>query len=178
MQWEEVEAAGAGPKMLYPMAWSLLPLTVGFILLIRTGGLLPSFFLAAGIMLSMVAVWLGANFVPGRIDMMKLLISPFAAFSLFFQPPELIQAVIALVVWIVNYRTAAFLSAISVKAFRLDWDPDERLPDIEGAIYFQKKWASRPLFRLGKNMVRGVRIDGQVMLEADAPITFNFSKGS
>ena len=82
MDWEEVEAPGAGPKMLYPMAWSLLPLTVGLILLVRTDGLWPTSFLAAGIMLSLAAVWLGATMVPGRVDMLKLLISPFAAFSL------------------------------------------------------------------------------------------------
>ena len=178
MDWEEVEAPGAGPKMLYPMAWSLLPLTVGLILLVRTDGLWPTSFLAAGIMLSLAAVWLGATMVPGRVDMLKLLISPFAAFSLFFQPPEIIQAIIALIVWTINYRTAAFLSSISIKAYRLEWDPERPLPDIDGATYFYKKWAQKPLFRLGKNMVRGVRSNGKTVIEADEPINFNFSNKS
>ena len=86
MQWKEFDAPGVGPKMLFPMAWSLLPLSVGLILLIKTDGLWPTSFLAAGIMISLAAVWRGATKVPGRVDMIKLLISPFAAFSLFFLP--------------------------------------------------------------------------------------------
>ena len=99
MEWQEAEVFEAGPKMLYMMAWSLLPLAFGIILLIRTDGLLATAFLATGIMLSLWAVWIGANHLPGRVDMLVMLISPFAAFSLFFQPPEVIQALVALVVW-------------------------------------------------------------------------------
>ena len=176
MEWQEADVFEAGPKMLYMMAWSLLPLAVGIILLIRSDGLLATAFLALGIMLSLWAVWIGANLLPGRIDMIVMLISPFAAFSLFFQPPEIIQAIIALVVWTINYRTAAFLSAISVKAYRCNWDPEVPLPEVEGATYFHKNWRARPLFRVGKNIVRGVKIGKRVMLEADSPITFNFSE--
>ena len=67
MEWEEFDAPGVGTRMLFPMAWSLLPLTVGLILLVRRM-LWPTSFLAAGIMLSLVAVWLGASKVPGRVD--------------------------------------------------------------------------------------------------------------
>ena len=35
MEWEEFDAPGVGTRMLFPMAWSLLPLTVGLILLVR-----------------------------------------------------------------------------------------------------------------------------------------------
>ncbi len=172
MEWEEFEAPGVGPIMLFPMAWSLLPLTVGLILLVRTDGLWPTSFLAAGIMLSLAAVWLGASNLPGRVDMLKLLVSPFAAFSLFFQPPEIIQAIIALCVWTLNYKTAAYLSAISQKKYRLEWDSEVALPDVHGATFFRRKWAPKPLFRLGQNLVRGVIVDERVMLEADSPITF------
>ena len=172
MQWEEFDAPGVGPKMLFPMAWSLLPLTVGLILLVRSDGLLPTFFLAAGIMLSLVAVWRGASKVPGRVDMIKLLISPFAAFSLFFQPPEIIQAIIAVSVWVLNYKTAEFLSEISIKAYRLEWGEDIRIPDVKGATFFRRKWAEKPLFRVGQNLVRGVIHDDKVMLEADSPVEF------
>ena len=48
MQWEEFDAPGVGPKMLFPMAWSLLPLTVGLILLVRSDGLLPTVLLGSG----------------------------------------------------------------------------------------------------------------------------------
>ena len=122
------------------------------------------------------AVWIGATSMPGRVDMLVLLISPFAAFSLFFQPPILIQAAIALIVWTINYRTAAFLSALSGKSYRCKWDPRVPLPDIDGATYMHKKWAARPLFRVGTNMVRGIRVNNEIMLEADAPITFTFSE--
>ena len=44
MEWEEFDAPGVGPRMLFPMAWSLLPLTVGLILLVRSDGLLPPLF--------------------------------------------------------------------------------------------------------------------------------------
>ena len=172
MQWEEFDAPGVGPRMLFPMAWSLLPLSVGLILLIKTNGLWPTSFLAAGIMISLAAVWRGATKVPGRVDMIKLLISPFAAFSLFFQPPGIIQAVIALCAWTLNYKTAAYLSAISIKAYRLEWKEDVMIPNVTGATYFRRKWAPKPLFRVGQNLVRGVIHDGKIMLEADSPVIF------
>ena len=50
MEWQEADVFEAGPKMLYMMAWSLLPLAVGIILLIRSDGLLATAFLALGIM--------------------------------------------------------------------------------------------------------------------------------
>ena len=53
---------------------------------IKSDSLLATSFLAAGIMLSLFAVWIGATSNAGRVDMLVLLISPFAAFSLFFQP--------------------------------------------------------------------------------------------
>lgn len=114
--------------------------------------------------------------MPGRVDMLVLLVSPFAAFSLFFQPPAFVQAIIALTVWTINYRTASFLSALSGKSYRCSWDPRIPLPEISGATYMHKKWAARPLFRIGNNIVRGVRVDNEIMLEADAPITFTFSE--
>lgn len=176
MEWTEVDTVGPGPKMLFPMAWSLLPLVGGLLLFIKSNSLLATSFLAAGIMLSLFAVWIGATSMPGRVDMLVLLISPFAAFSLFFQPPILIQAAIAIIVWTINYRTAAFLSALSGKSYRCKWDPRVPLPDINGATYMHKKWAARPLFRVGANMVRGIRVNNETMLEADAPITFTSSE--
>ena len=82
------------------------------------------------------------------------------------------NAVVGLLVVIINL----FLSAISVKAYRCNWDPEVPLPEVEGATYFHKKWKARPLFRVGKNIVRGVKVGKRVMLEADSPITFNFSE--
>ena len=172
MEWEEFDAPGVGPRMLFPMAWSLLPLTVGLILLVRSDGLWPTAFLSAGIMLSLVAVWLGASKVPGRVDMIKLLVSPFAALSLYFLPPEIIQAFIAVIIWVLDYKTAVFLSEISLKAYRLEWEEDRRIPDVKGATFFRRKWAPKPLFRVGQNLVRGVIHDEKIMLEADFPIDF------
>ena len=176
MEWTEVDIVGPGPKMLFPMAWSLLPLVAGLLLFIKSDNLLATSLLAAGIMLSLFAVWRGATSMPGRVDMLVLLVSPFAAFSLFFQPPAFVQAIIALTVWTINYRTASFLSALSGKSYRCSWDPRIPLPEISGATYMHKKWAARPLFRIGNNIVRGVRVNNEIMLEADAPITFTFSE--
>lgn len=176
MEWSEVETPGPGPKMLWPMAWSLLPLIGGLLLLLQDRGLLATSLLALGIMVSLSAVWIGANSNPGRVDMLVLLVSPFTAFILFFQPPNAIQAIMAIIAWSINYRTAAFLSALSGKVYRCDWDPRVPLPDVDGATYFHRKWAARPLFRVASNIVRGVRINEDVMLEADAPITFTFSE--
>jgi hypothetical protein len=108
--------------------------------------------------------------------MLVLLVSPFAAFILLFQPPAAIQALLALVPWVINYRTAASLSALSGTAYRRDWDPREPLPEITGATYMHRRWAARPLLRVGSNIVRGIRLDDRIMLEADAPITFTFSE--
>ncbi|MBA4694985.1 MAG: hypothetical protein H2066_03945 [Candidatus Poseidoniales archaeon] len=175
MDWVEVETPGPGPKMLWPMAWSLLPLVGGLLLLLRDGSLLATSFLAMGIMLSLIAVWIGTTNMPGRVDMLVLLVSPFGAFILFFQPPEIIQAIIALIIWTINYRTAAFLSALSGKSYRCKWDPRVPLPEVDGATYLHRKWAARPLFRIGSNVVRGIRVGSDIMLESDTPITFTFS---
>jgi len=176
MEWEEVSVSGPGPKMLFPMAWSILPLVIGLILLFQDGGLMASVFLAVGIMLSLVAVWIGADAMPGRVDMLVLLVSPFMAFILLFQPPAVIQALLAIIPWVINYRTAAYLSALSGTVYRCDWDPRVPLPDIAGATYMHHRWAARPLIRIGSNMVRGVRLGERILLEADAPITFTFSE--
>ncbi|MGB2452931.1 MAG: hypothetical protein ACPIB8_08340, partial [Candidatus Poseidoniaceae archaeon] len=112
------------------------------------------------------------NSPPPSAHFLSLLISPFAAFSLFFQPPEIIQAIIAVTVWTLNYKTAAFLSEISLKAYRLEWEEDARIPDVKGATFFRRKWATKPLFRVGQNLVRGVIHDNKAMLEADAPVEF------
>ena len=178
MEWEEVDIPGAGPKMLYPMAWSLLPIAFGIILMFKMDGLWPTSLLAIGIMLSLFAVWVGTTIVPGRVDMLKLLVSPFAAFSLFFQPPEIVQVILTILVWTLNYRTAAFLSAISLRAYRTDWDEEQKIPDVEGAVIFRRNWSEKPLLRIGKNIVRGVRARGRTMLEADSPVTFIFNEGS
>jgi hypothetical protein len=176
MEWEEVSIPGPGPKMLWPMAWSILPLVGGLLLLFQDRGLLASGALALGVMLSLVAVWIGTSAMPGRIDMLVLLVSPFAAFILLFQPPAVVQALLALIPWIINYRIAASLSALSGTAYRCDWDPRIPLPDISGANYMHRRWAARPLIRVGSNIVRGIRIDDRIMLEADSPITFTFSE--
>ncbi|MBT4982605.1 MAG: hypothetical protein HOM85_06035 [Euryarchaeota archaeon] len=176
MEWEEVSIPGPGPKMLWPMAWSILPLAGGLLLLLQDRGLLATGALALGVMLSLIAVWIGTNAMPGRVDMLVLLVSPFAAFILLFQPPAAIQALLALVPWVINYRTAASLSALSGTAYRRDWDPREPLPEITGATYMHRRWAARPLLRVGSNIVRGIRLDDRIMLEADAPITFTFSE--
>jgi len=176
MDWEEVKLPGVGPRMLFPMAWSLLPLVGGCLLILQDRGLIVPILLASGIMISLIAVWIGSSSVPGRVDFLKLLVSPFAAFCLFFQPPELIQVLLAVSVWTMNYRISSMLSSISSKAYRIDWDPSVQIPIIEGAKYFHTKWAARPLFRIGNNVVRGVRENDRVMLESDYPITFNFDE--
>ena len=159
------------------MAWSLLPLTGGLLLILfKDGGLLATAFLALGLMLSLIAVWIGTTAVPGRVDMLVLLVSPFVAFSLFFQPPNVVQAFLAIITWTVNYRTASSLSALSGVAYRCEWDPRVPLPELKGATYLHRKWAARPLIRIGSNIVRGVRLDGKIMLESDSPITFTFSE--
>ena len=74
MEWSEVETPGPGPKMLWPMAWSLLPLVGGLLLLLQDRGLLATSLLALGIMVSLSAVWIGANSNPGKVDMLVLLV--------------------------------------------------------------------------------------------------------
>ena len=178
MRWEEHDIDGPGPKMLFPMAWSLLPLVGGFLLLIKDGeNLLATSFVSAGIMLSLIAVWIGTTQMPGRVDMLVLMISPFSAFALFFQPPFIVQILVAMGAWTVNYRTAAMLSALAGKSYRLDWDVNKQIPHIESAKFFSRKWKPRPLFRLGTNVVRGVKIDGRTMLESDEPIQFLLEEG-
>ena len=172
MDWHEVKLDGPGPKMLFPMAWSLLPLVGGCLLIYQGRGLLVPAMLASGIMISLIAVWIGATISPGRVDFAILLISPFAAFGLFFQPPEIVQVIVAISVWTINYRTAAMLSAISGKAYRLEWDPKKPLPMIESARFFHTKWAARPLFRIGKNIVRGVKEGDKIYIESDEPLSY------
>ena len=108
--------------------------------------------------------------------MLVLLISSICCIFSIFPASNPDQAAIALIVWTINYRTAAFLSALSGKSYRCKWDPRVPLPDIDGATYMHKKWAARPLFRVGANMVRGIRVNDEIMLEADAPINFTFSE--
>ena len=172
MDWEVVRLDGTYPRMLFPMAWSLLPLVGGCLLIYQDRGLIVPTMLASGIMISLIAVWIGSTMAPGRVDFIVLLISPFAAFGLFFQPPEIIQVIIAISVWTVNYRTASMLSSVSGKAYRIDWDPKKPIPHVDGAKYFHRKWAARPLFRIENNIVRGIRVDDRIMLESDFPINF------
>ena len=162
---------GPGPKMLFPMAWSLLPLVGGCLLIYQDRGLIVPAMLASGIMISLIAVWIGATISPGRVDFAVLLISPFVAFGLFFQPPEIVQVIAAISVWTINYRTAAILSAISGKAYRLECDPKKPLPKVESARYFHTKWAARPLIKIGKNIVRGVKEGDKIYIESDEPLT-------
>lgn len=176
MEWSQIQRPSLGTRMLMPMAWSLLPLVGGLLLLFTKGGLMATGMLAAGVMLSLIAVWLGSTYVPGRVDMLVLLLSPMLSFILFFQPPEIAQAVIALIPWWVNYSTAARLSALSTTGYRIEWDPKIPLPEIEGATYLSRRWAARPLMRIDGNMVIGIRVDGVCMIEADEPITFTFSE--
>lgn len=172
MDWVEVKTTSAGTKMLYPMAWSILPIVAGILVMLKLDTIYSSILLAFGMFLSMIAVWLGTTVVPGRVDMLVLLVTPIFALSLLFQPPELVQVTACIGVWIWNYRTASFLSIISSKAYRCEWDQNRDLPEINGARYFQKKWAERPLFRVGKNIIRGIKHEGKFMLEADSPIDF------
>ena len=51
-----------------------------------------------------------------------------------------------------------------------------QIPIIDGAKYFHTKWAARPLFRIGNNVVRGIRENDRVMLESDYPFTFNIEE--
>jgi hypothetical protein len=176
MEWHEVGAVQAGPKMLFPMAWSLLPLFGGSILLFTKGGLLPIIFLAAGVMLSFFAVFLGTQIVPGKIDMFVLLVSPFVSFIMFFRPPDIVVLIMALATWILNYKTASLLSRTSATRWRCEWDPRVPLPEVSGAVYFHRRWAARPLMRIKSNIVRGVRIDDRVMLESFEPFTFDDSE--
>ena len=170
MDWVEIKTPSAGTKMLYPMAWSILPIVAGILVMIMIDTVYSSILLAFGMFLSMVAVWLGTTVVPGRVDMLVLLVTPICALSLLFQPPEIVQATVCIGVWIWNYRIASFLSSVSGKAFRFEWDRDRELPEIPGARYFQKKWSEKPLFRIDNNIIRGVKDNERCMLEADKPV--------
>jgi hypothetical protein len=174
MDWYEVEVEGPGPKMLFPMAWSLLPLIAGMITFINHPGLIATSLLSLGIMISCGAVYLGSQKVPGLIDMMVLIISPFSAFILFFQPPIIAQITIAIIVWIVNYRAAAMLSLHAGSMWRCEWDPSVPLPHVDGAIYFTKRWAARPLMRINGIILKGVRDGDKVLLEC--PVQIHFSR--
>ncbi len=173
MDWYEVESEGPGTKMLFPMAWSLLPLVAGALRFINNPGLLATSLLALGIMISCGAVYIGSQKVPGLIDMMVLNVSPFCAFILFFQPPALAQISIAIIVWTVNYRAAATLSLHSGSMWRCEWDPNIPLPHINGAVYFQKRWAARPLMRIDGVILKGVRDGDKILLEC--PVQVHFS---
>ena len=174
MDWREVKLDGAGPKMLFPMAWSLLPLVGGCLLIYQDRGLLVPILLASGIMFSLAAVMIGSTIAPGRVDFFVLMISPFTAFGLFFQPPEIVQVLLAVGVWTINYRMAEMLSRVSSRAYRIEWNPEISIPIIEGGTYFHTKWVARPIFRIGSNVVRGIKDGEKTMLEADEPITFTF----
>jgi hypothetical protein len=179
MEWEKVEGPKAGPKMLFPLAWSLLPLVAGLIFLFTKGGVLPLGLLATGLMLSLFAVFIGAQLVPGRIDMLHLLVSPFASVILFFPMPEIVIALIGIGCWTLNYRLASKLSTLSGTAYRMDWDPQVLLPQIEGAKIFHRRWAARPLMRIDGIIIRGVREGKRILIEADEPIQFDIhSPGS
>ena len=175
MDWVETKTPSAGTKMLYPMAWSILPIVAGILVMIKLDTIYSSILLAFGMFLSMAAVWLGTTVVPGRVDMLVLLVTPICALSLLFQPPEIVQATVCIGVWIWNYRTASFLSSVSGKAYRYEWDINCELPEIPGARYFQKKWSEKPLIRIDNNIIRGVREDNRYMLEADRPVEFTSS---
>jgi hypothetical protein len=151
------------------MAWSLLPLIIGTFLLYKEGGLLPIFLLAFAVMLSFTAVWMGASMVPGVIDMPVLLMSPVISFLMLFQPHPYVLTAMSLVAWAVNYRTAEKLSSYSGTRWRVEWDPKEPLPQIEGATMLNHRWAARPLMRIGDNLVIGVRDDKRIMIQALKP---------
>jgi hypothetical protein len=179
MEWEMVEGPKAGPKMLFPLGWSLLPLVTGLIFLFTKGGIFPIALLAVGLMLSLFAVFIGVQLVPGRIDMLHLLVSPFASVIIFFPMPEFAVAIIAIGCWTLNYRLASKLSTLSRTAYRMDWDPQVLLPQLEGAKIFHRRWAARPLMRINGLIIRGVREGNRVLIEADEPIQFDIhSPGS
>ena len=37
----------------------------------------------------------------------------------------------------------------------MEWPEDIRIPDVKGATFFRRKWAAKPLFRVGQNLVEG-----------------------
>jgi len=173
MDWIEFKPESPGPKMLFPMAWSLLPLIGGTILmLIRDGGILPSVLLASALAFSMIGVFIGANMLPGRLDMLHLLPSPFVAFIILMQPPPTIAIALALITWSWDYRNAALLSRSAGTVYRLNWDVAKPLPVLSGAEMFSSKWAARPLLALGDLKVRGIRIGGRTMIEATRKFNF------
>ena len=167
MDWVEFKPESPGPKMLFPMAWSLLPLSSGVILMImRNGGILPSVLLASGLAFSMVAVFIGAQTLPGRLDMLHMLPSPFAAFIILMQPPPFAAITLAVIVWCWDYRNASLLSRSAGTVYRMNWDVSEPLPVLPGAKMLSRKWAARPLIELDDLKVRGIRVGGQPVIEA------------
>tara|TARA_B100000287_G_C20158237_1_gene593020 strand:- start:20 stop:559 length:540 start_codon:yes stop_codon:yes gene_type:complete len=170
MQWEEISVPGPGPRMLWPMAWSLLPLVFGMTMVLNRGGLLPIALLASGVMLSFVAVWLGASMVPGVIDMPVLLMSPVVSFLMLFQPHPYLLISMSAFAWLVNYRTADRLSSYSGTRWRIEWDPKILLPEIEGATIFSRRWASRPLMRVEDNLIVGVRDGDRIFIQGLKPL--------
>ena len=83
MDWVEVETPGPGPKMLWPMAWSLLPLVGGLLLLLRDGCLLATSFLAMGIMLSLYGAF-AFNFMGIILSVLRGLAFQFCAACFYF----------------------------------------------------------------------------------------------
>ena len=167
MDWIDFKPESPGPKMLFPMAWSLLPLIGGTILmLVRNGGILPSVLLASALAFSMMAVFIGAQTLPGKLDMLHLLPSPFVAFIILMQPPPVAAIALAVLTWSWDYRNAALLSRSAGTVYRMDWDVAKPLPQLSGAKIFSRKWAARPLFALNDLKVRGIRVDGRTMIEA------------
>ncbi len=167
MDWVEFKPESPGPKMLFPMAWSLLPLTGGVILMfIRNGGILPSVLLASALAFSMIGVFIGAHTLPGKLDMLHMLPSPFVGFIILMQPPPFVAIALAILVWSWDYRNAALLSRSAGMVYRMEWDVSKPLPQLTGAKLFSRKWAARPLITLDDLKVRGIRVGGIPMIES------------
>ena len=168
MQWQEHQTERPGPKMLMPMAWSLLPLAIGSILIIiRGSSIFAAGLLSLALLLSMASVAVGSALLPGRLDMLYILPSPFAAIVILMQLNEVLMVVLAISSWYWDYRNASFLSRSAGTVYLCEWDPNDQLVIPDDAVIKETRWAPRILYIHGDMTVRGIRFNGKSMLEAD-----------
>ena len=177
MNWSEHELPRPGPAMLFPMAWSLLPLVIGVLWgLLKVHGILSSSLMALGLLLSMTSVAIGTQISPGRLDFIQIIPSPFVAIILLMQPPYLLAVVLSVICWIFDYRHAKQLSMGPFTVYRVEWSPQDALPSIPSAKYARRTWAASPLFSVGEVKVKGVRINGMTYLESTGIINLSESE--
>ena len=177
MNWSKHELPRPGPAMLFPMAWSLLPLAVGILWgLVKGHGILSSSLMALGLLLSMASVAIGTQISPGRLDFIQIIPSPFVAIILLMQPPYLLAVVLCVTFWILDYRHAKLLSMGPFTVYRVEWSPQDALPLIPSAKYSRHTWAASPLFSVGEVKVKGIRINGITYLESTEILSWSESE--